>query len=265
MGAPRIDMVVSVPLMPDPKSLDREQALYMAKLAEQAERYEDMVAYMERIIDLGIKANELSVEERNLLSVGFKNMMSVRRTAFRTVQSLADQDPDQAENNAAYKNTISQEVFTLIEEVANDVVKVYVDGANKAADEDTEVTVFFKKMEGDYNRYGAEITDGDQKESYKKQALAAYQTAQEKAEQLPSTNPIRLGLALNFSVFHYEICDAKQEANELAKSAFDTAIDHLDTLGDDEYKDSTLIMQLLKDNLTLWSSDNDEVEVTDVE
>merc|ERR1711934_1349146 len=105
-------------MQPDPSSLKREDALYMAKLAEQAERYDDMVKYMKRIVDLGIPANELSVEERNLLSVGFKNMMSVRRTAFRTVQSLADQDPDQAENNAAYKNTISQEVFTLIEEVA---------------------------------------------------------------------------------------------------------------------------------------------------
>merc|ERR1711935_622710 len=191
-------------------------------------------------IDLGIKANDLTVEERNLLSVGYKNMMSVRRTAFRTVQSFAENDPDQVDNNQAYKNTISEEVFDLIKKVSENVVEVYVNGANKATEEDTEVIVFFKKMEGDY------------KEAAKK----AYSEAQSKAEALPSTNPIRLGLALNFSVFHYEICDQKQEANNLAKTAFDTAIDHLDTLGDDEYKDSTLIMQLLKDNLTLWSSDD---------
>merc|ERR1711966_514124 len=270
MGAPRIDMVVSVPLMPDPKSLDREQALYMARLAEQSERYEDMVAYMNRIIDLGIKANELTVEERNLLSVGYKNMMSVRRTAFRTVQSFAENDPDQVDNNQAYKNTISEEVFDLIKKVAENVVEVYVNGANKAAEEDTEVIVFFKKMEGDYNRYGAEITEGAKKDAYKEAAKKAYSEAEEKAQALPSTNPIRLGLALNFSVFHYEICEQKQEANNLAKTAFDTAIDHLDTLGDDEYKDSTLIMQLLKDNLTLWSSDDaddqeGDVEVQDIE
>ena len=76
-----------------------------------------MVAYMNRIIDLGIKANELTVEERNLLSVGYKNMMSVRRTAFRTVQSFAENDPDQVDNNQAYKNTISEEVFDLIKKV----------------------------------------------------------------------------------------------------------------------------------------------------
>ena len=76
-----------------------------------------MVAYMNRIIDLGIKANDLTVEERNLLSVGYKNMMSVRRTAFRTVQSFAENDPDQVDNNQAYKNTISEEVFDLIKKV----------------------------------------------------------------------------------------------------------------------------------------------------
>ena len=68
-----------------------------------------------------------------------------------------------------------------------------------------------------------------------------------------------------------QICDQKEEASQLAKEAFDTAIDHLDTLGDDEYKDSTLIMQLLKDNLTLWTTDQDQedggddIQVEDVQ
>merc|ERR1711918_87326 len=191
MGAPRIDMVVSVPLMPDPKSLDREQALYMAKLAEQAERYEDMVKYMKQIVDLGFKANELSVEERNLLSVGYKNMMSVRRTAWRTVQQICESGGDAA-NETDYKDTIAKEVFTLIKEVCENVVAVYVTGANKATDSgNEEVLVFFKKMEGDYNRYGAEITEGEQKEKYKEAAKKAYKEASEEAKNLPSTNPIR--------------------------------------------------------------------------
>merc|ERR1711998_670406 len=167
-------------------------------------------------------------------------------------------------------DTIASEVFKLIEEVCTDVVCIYVSGANQAESEDnSEVLVFFKKMEGDYNRYGAEITDGDQKKAYKDAAKAAYEEAQGIAENLPSTNPIRLGLALNFSVFYYEICDQKSDASTLAKVAFDTAIDHLDTLEDDEYKDSTLIMQLLKDNLTLWNTDTEhdanDIEVVDVD
>ncbi|KAL7199788.1 hypothetical protein ACSBR2_021982 [Camellia fascicularis] len=73
--------------------------------------------------------------------------------------------------------------------------------------------------------------------------------------ELAPTHPIRLGLALNFSVFYYEILNSPDRACSLAKQAFDEAIAELDTLGEDSYKDSTLIMQLLRDNLTLWTSD----------
>ncbi|PWZ39677.1 14-3-3-like protein GF14-A [Zea mays] len=74
------------------------------------------------------------------------------------------------------------------------------------------------------------------------------------AAAVPPTHPIRLGLALNFSVFYYEILSSPDRACSLAKQAFDEAISELDSLGEESYKDSTLIMQLLRDNLTLWTS-----------
>ncbi|XP_064388864.1 uncharacterized protein LOC135336916 [Halichondria panicea] len=78
--------------------------------------------------------------------------------------------------------------------------------------------------------------------------------------KMPPTHPIRLGLALNFSVFYYEISNKPDKACELAKKAFDDAIAELDNLKEDSYKDSTLIMQLLRDNLTLWTSENQQGE-----
>merc|ERR1712169_92871 len=94
-----------------------------------------------------------------------------------------------------------------------------------------------------------------------------YQSAMDAAEGLVETHPTRLGLALNYSVCYYEILKQPEKACQLAKEAFDAAIQKLDSLTDDSYKDSTLIMQLLRDNLTLWTSENDkdEAQVEDVE
>jgi hypothetical protein len=68
-----------------------------------------------------------------------------------------------------------------------------------------------------------------------------------------------------YSVFHYEIQNDPEKACQLAKKAFDDAIAELDTLSEESYKDSTLIMQLLRDNLTLWTSNEDDQDGTNVE
>jgi 14-3-3 protein epsilon len=109
---------------------------------------------------------------------------------------------------------------------------------------------------GDYHRYLAEFATGDKRKDSADKSLNAYKAASDVAvTELPPTHPIRLGLALNFSVFYYEILNSPDRACHLAKQAFDDAIAELDTLSEESYKDSTLIMQLLRDNLTLWTSD----------
>ncbi|KAL2531396.1 14-3-3-like protein GF14 omega [Abeliophyllum distichum] len=111
-------------------------------------------------------------------------------------------------------------------------------------------------MKGDYHRYLAEFKTGAERKEAAENTLSAYKSAQDIAStELAPTHPIRLGLALNFSVFYYEILNSPDRACNLAKQAFDEAIAELDTLGEESYKDSTLIMQLLRDNLTLWTSD----------
>ena len=122
-----------------------------------------------------------------------------------------------------------------------------------------EGKVFYFKMKGDYHRYLAEFQQESERKNSSSLALEAYTHAQEFAQnELPPTHPIRLGLALNFSVFYYEILSSPDRACHLAKQAFDDAIAELDTLSEESYKDSTLIMQLLRDNLTLWTSDQDD-------
>merc|ERR1711870_92957 len=121
-----------------------------------------------------------------------------------------------------------------------------------------ESKVFYQKMKADYYRYIAEFTEGDKKAKAADNARLAYEEAAKVAEKdLVVTHPIRLGPALNFSVFQYEVLQNPDEACKMARTAFEDAIAELDNVAEDSYKDSTLIMQLLRDNLTLWTSDGE--------
>merc|ERR1711959_625610 len=103
-----------------------------------------------------------------------------------------------------------------------------------------------------------EFKDGDEKSKAAESARQAYEEAKTVAEKdLAVTHPIRLGLALNYSVFQYEVLSNPDEACKMARTAFEDAIAELDIVAEDSYKDSTLIMQLLRDNLTLWTSDGE--------
>ncbi|KAM9309280.1 14-3-3 protein zeta/delta-like [Pholidichthys leucotaenia] len=249
-------------------SEDRECCVCQAKLAEQMERYDDMASLMKKVTQMGA---ELSNEERNLLSVAFKNKVGARRSAWRVVSCIAqkpEEDPDGKDTSSAllakeYKEKIEAELKTICEEVLI-LLTDYLIPKCSAPDS----AVFYNKMKGDYYRYLAEVTPEDEKTGTKGPtdfSEEAYQRALDIAEkEMEPTNPIRLGLALNFSVFYYEIRNCHDKACKLAKKAFDDAIAELDSLCEDSYKDSTLIMQLLRDNLTLWTSecepDQEQVE-----
>ncbi|KAF4367886.1 hypothetical protein F8388_022790 [Cannabis sativa] len=225
---------------------ERETQVYLAKLAEQAERYEEMVECMKKLAKLDV---ELTVEERNLLSVGYKNVIGARRASWRIMSSIEQKEESKGnENNVKLIKEYRQKVEDELSKICSDILTI-IDEHLIPSSASGEATVFYYKMKGDYYRYLAEFkTDQDRKEAAE-QSLKGYEA------YLPSTHPIRLGLALNFSVFYYEIMNSPERACHLAKQAFDEAIAELDTLSEESYKDSTLIMQLLRDNLTLWTSD----------
>merc|ERR1719493_666300 len=120
-----------------------------------------------------------------------------------------------------------------------------------------ETQVFYLKMIGDYYRCLAEMKPEKNKANNKIRENAAnnYNAAIKLAAKMQPTHPTRLGLSLNASVCFYEILQDREKACEMAKQAFDSAIQKLDSLSDSTYKDSTLIMQLLRDNITLWTAD----------
>ncbi|GAA5887652.1 hypothetical protein JCM6882_001483 [Rhodosporidiobolus microsporus] len=237
----------------DASSSSREARTYMARICEQAERYDEMVNEMKEVAKLGL---ELTVEERNLLSVSYKNVIGARRASWRIISSI--EQKEEAKGNASQVAKIKayrEKVEAELADVCNDILEVLDQHLIPAA-QAGESKVFYHKMKGDYHRYLAEFAAGDQRQKASDAAHESYKTASEIAtSELAPTHPIRLGLALNFSVFYYEILNSPEKACHLAKMAFDDAIAELDTLSEESYKDSTLIMQLLRDNLTLWTSD----------
>lgn len=205
----------------------------------------------------------LTTEDRNLLSVAYKNIVGAKRSSWRVISSIEQKATDKKELAKNYRekietelNEVCNEVLDLLEKY---LVKLAVEKANEGQPQ-AESAVFYLKMKGDYFRYLAEVAS-DGKHDIVENANNAYQQAFDISEKvLKATNPIRLGLALNFSVFHYEIRNKPSEACTLAKKAFDQAIAELDSLPEESYKDSTLIMQLLRDNLTLWTADQADGE-----
>merc|ERR1711988_445805 len=161
------------------------------------------------------------------------------------------------EDNARNAKEYCGKVETELDEICNKILKL-LDDKLIAKASGGESKVFYQKMKADYYRYIAEYKDGDGKTKAAESARLAYEAAQEVAEKdLAVTHPIRLGLALNFSVFQYEVLSNPEEACKMARTAFEDAIAELDNVAEDSYKDSTLIMQLLRDNLTLWTSDQE--------
>lgn len=232
--------------------LSRDDSIMYAKFAEQAERYEDMVEFMDSVVRTG---ENLTADERNLLSVAYKNVVGARRSSYRVINSLLQsiENSDRQAVAEEFKTKIKAELEKRCHDVLDLLDKHLIQESTES--DKAEQQVFYLKMKGDYFRYLVEVASPDERDSVIEFSSSAYASATKAAEDLPSTNPIRLGLALNFSVFYYEIQMNQAKACELAKTAFDSAIAELDNLREESYKDSTLIMQLLRDNLTLWTAE----------
>ena len=235
-----------------------EKQIYLAMLAEQCSRYEDMMNFLEEMVQK--KSSDLSSDERNLLSIAYKNTISQDRQAIRTLMAYESKEAKKSESPylefiREYKTRVQKE----LEDLCNRINKT-IDTHLLPKAETDEAKVFYHKMKGDYDRYIAENVDGDLKKKYADLGLQAYNAALDSAKSIDYTNPIKLGLALNLSVFYYEVVANKEEACKLAKETLDKAKDALSGVDedDDEAKDAMSIVNLLQENLDMWNSEDDD-------
>jgi 14-3-3 protein epsilon len=112
-------------------------------------------------------------------------------------------------------------------------------------------------MKADYFRYIAENVEAEAKNKFAEMSMNSYNEATTAANELSITNPIRLGLALNFSVFYYEVYNSQEKACQIAKETLDLARKELANFDedDDEHKDAFSIINLLQENLSMWKEE----------
>ena len=235
-----------------------EKQVYLAMLAEQCSRYEDMMSFLEDMVKT--KTEDLSSDERNLLSIAYKNTISLDRKAIRTLLAYESKEAKKAESPyleyiREYKTKVQKE----LEDLCNKINQTIDSSLLPKATTD-EAKVFYHKMKGDYDRYIAENVDGDIKKKYSDLGLSAYNAALEAAKSIDYKNPIKLGLALNLSVFYYEVVGNKEQACKLAQETLDKSKEALTGADEeeDEVKDAMSIVNLLQENLSMWNSETDD-------
>uniref|UniRef100_A0A0B7KRH6 14-3-3 domain-containing protein n=1 Tax=Bionectria ochroleuca TaxID=29856 RepID=A0A0B7KRH6_BIOOC len=225
---------------------------FLAHLCEKAERYDDMVPHLKEVISAG---GELSFNERSLLAIAYSRMVCTRRSSLRTILSIEQKkQPRVNEEHIATTRGYRKKIENELEIVCSDILDL-LDGSLIPNAGTVESKAFYYKMKGDYSRYLAEFTLGEKHTAAVSSAYMAYKIATDFVQtEFAATHRLRLSLALNVSVFYYEILNLHDHARHLAKDAFDDAIVELDRLAKEPDVESISTMCILRDNLSLWIS-----------
>jgi len=181
-----------------------------------------MVEAIKAVAESGV---ELSVEERNILSVAFKNIIGSRRASWRILNSIEQREETRGKHRKRVElpRNSRKQVESELSKICDEVIGL-LDNHLLTTSSSDESKVFYLKMKSDYYRYQAEFSIDSMRKSVAEKNNLAYEEALKAGDKLAATHPIRLGLALNYSVFFYKIMNSSGKACKLAKTVFDGAI-----------------------------------------
>uniref|UniRef100_A0A7S2WRY7 14-3-3 domain-containing protein n=1 Tax=Mucochytrium quahogii TaxID=96639 RepID=A0A7S2WRY7_9STRA len=285
-GAVELDHA-ALTYLPNLANKSIEQLIHLAGLAEKIENFEDMRIVMREV---ALRKNILTEQERTLVASAYKNTVGKRRASWRQIYELEQTEMAKVREREKFERCGSEHSILTAEDLENGGIDVPLPVDSRSAPElhghspllimgrivredledlclefidlvsrlleysqENESTVFYKKLIADYYRYLSEYVDDGARAGFIKEANRFYTEALElaSAELLP-TNTIRLGLALNVSVFYFEIMNTPDKACELAKTTYDCGVSSLD--GVKGSKESLLLLDLLRENLTVWTT-----------
>lgn len=234
--------------------------VYLALIAEKAGSFDHMKFYLEKhVID---NNGIMSCDERNLLSVAYKNIISEKRQCIRTLITLELKETQNASTSdsflldsiLSYKKVLEEDLIKTCEYINNFIIS-FIINADKFNKNDNCGLAFYNKLIADYYRYIAENIECSSKNKYSDKSLEYYNKAREYAKSLNITDPVRLSIALNMSVFYYEIINNHETACIISKEILDLVKKEIDTLdeNDESNIDTFNIIDLIQENLNMWN------------
>lgn len=227
---------------------DYEELVYLARIAEQGERYDEMMEFVKNLLK---NCDYLGAQERNLLSISFKNAVNKRRSSLRILDNFDLKD----DRKNMSKEIILKKQRALIDQELRTICKEAIETVDQLIDkqQDEENSVFLLKMKADYYRYMCEYDRSDTKSVYILKAEEFYKKSLKSGENLSPANPTKLGLLLNLTVFYYEVMDERDKACEMARKTLEEGISDLEHIPEISHKESSMILQLFRDNLSIWA------------
>jgi 14-3-3 protein epsilon len=240
--------------MLDPKLEAYDKVHFLSSMCLKFENYEDALGYVEEMVKL--KETELTVEERDIFVTCYRYYISEKRTNWRQMYKLEEKEKDAKSKFISIMNEIKLKYEEFIIKACEKLIfliNTYI--INKT--QSNEGRAYFLKVKADHYRYMAEITYGQVLYKNRQNALQYYKEAYAQALYLSPLNCIRLGIALNYSVFFYEVLSNSINSLAVATEALNEALSELKTyseegMEDDKIKDSLIIIDQMKSNIHSW-------------
>ena len=199
-----------------------------------------------------MKLSDFTIQERNLISIAFKNNIQTERKAIKLVADIANYDKfakyDQIMKvyRKRLEKALQQKCLAICELCEHQCIPLT---------DNSESKVFFMKITADYYRYAVEFSTTSN-HKYEEAALAFYRRGLDIAcADLDAVNPIRLGICLNMAIHYKEIKKQLSLAIVLTESALQKAIERIDDIGLEDFEDAQVLIKMLQNNLELWKDE----------
>lgn len=236
-----------------------EKLIYQAKLCSSSNRHSKTIEIMDKIIRN--KNEDLSPEERNIFALSYKHIISASRASLSKIIEIYNEEKDKSDKLSldliiSLKQKLEEELKDGCLKMINLLDKYLIKNASSS-----DSKVFYYKIKGDYNRYLSIFFPNSE---YLQQAQLSYKQALHYGDILSCLNPIKIDLALSYSVFLYDILQKQDEAIKFGSECLNEALEQLGKVDESDIKEVTSSLQMLKDNIDLWSKDLKQDEVDDI-